>query len=269
MNIQNLLKEDKTLIMGVLNVTPDSFSDGGLYIKKELAIKRAKQMIEEGADIIDVGGESSRPGADPVSEKEELKRVIPIIKALKDINAPISIDTYKPEVAKQAIANGASIINDITGLENDKMAKLAGDTNTPVIIMHMKGTPKTMQDDTNYQDIINEIKEFFKERIEKAKHYNINTIILDPGIGFGKTVEQNLTIIKHLNEFTELGPILLGTSRKSFIGKISNLPENKRLEGTIASCVIGANNGAKILRVHDIKEIKQAIQITDEIKWIK
>ncbi len=255
--------------MGVLNVTPDSFSDGGLYIKKELAIKRAKQMIEEGADIIDVGGESSRPGADPVSEKEELKRVIPIIKALKDINAPISIDTYKPEVAKQAIANGASIINDITGLENDKMAKLAGDTNTPVIIMHMKGTPKTMQDDTNYQDIINEIKEFFKERIEKAKHYNINTIILDPGIGFGKTVEQNLTIIKHLNEFTELGPILLGTSRKSFIGKISNLPENKRLEGTIASCVIGANNGAKILRVHDIKEIKQAIQITDEIKWIK
>jgi len=213
----------KTLIMGILNVTSDSFSDGSLYVSFDAAIDHAKQMVADGADIIDVGGESSRPHADSVSEEEELKRVLSVVKHLvKEVDVPISIDTYKPKVAEECIKAGAHIINDITGLRDDKMVDIAATYNTPVIIMHMKGNPQTMQQNPSYKDVVQDIKSFFKERIDKARKAGITSLILDVGIGFGKTVSHNLQLIKRLHEFTSLGyPLLIGPSRKSFIGQIT------------------------------------------------
>jgi len=257
----------KTKIMGILNVTPDSFLDGGKFIDVEKAVQHAKQMIDEGADIIDVGGESSRPGSDPVSKEEELKRVLDVVRRLsKEVNVPISIDTYKPEVAEECIKCGAEIVNDISGLRNDKMIEVVAKYGVKVIVMHMLGEPKTMQDNIDYDDVILDIKKFLKERIEKAKLSGIKDIVIDPGIGFGKTVENNLEILRRLKEFKALGcPILVGASRKSFIGKITGLDVDERLEGTIAANVIAVMNGAEILRVHDVKECKRAIQIAEAI----
>lgn len=254
--------------MGVLNITPDSFSDGGKFLDAQQAISHAQQMVADGADIIDIGGESSRPGSDPVSEAEELRRVLPVITALAPtINIPISIDTYKPAVAQQALQAGASLVNDISGLSNAEMAGVVADYGAPIIVMHMLGTPKTMQENPEYQDVVKEIKGFFVEQIKVADKAGITDVILDPGIGFGKTTEHNLQILHRLKEFQHLGkPLLVGPSRKSFIGNITGLPVEDRLEGTLAAAVIAAYNGANIIRVHDVKECKRALQITDAIR---
>ena len=270
--ILNLNK--RPYIMGILNVTPDSFSDGGHYLTINSSVECARRMAEEGADIIDIGGESSRPGAEPVPLEVELERVIPVIKKLSDkIDILISIDTYKAKVAKEALKAGASIINDISGLRFDPMmAKIAAEAGCPVIIMHMKGTPRDMQRRPAYKDVVKEITAFFKERIAFAVKNGIkrNKIIIDPGIGFGKTVRHNLEIIKRLKEFRKLGvPILIGPSRKSFIGRILNEPVDKRLEGTAAVVAISIANGANIVRVHDVKAMADVAKITDAINKSK
>ncbi len=264
-----VLHKEKTTIMGVLNVTPDSFSDGGVYFDNvEKVISQAKQMATEGADIIDIGGESTRPGSESVSETEELRRVLPVIERLvKELSVPISIDTYKPRVAREALKAGAKIINDVTGLTNPEMVKVAAEFKCPVVIMHMQGQPKTMQTNPHYNDVIEDIKNFFKERIAVAQMAGVSEIILDPGIGFGKTLEHNLTILKRLSELTNLGfPLLIGPSRKSFIGQLTGgLPATERLEGTIAAVVTARLNGASIVRVHDVGACRRALQIADAI----
>ncbi|SHK07214.1 dihydropteroate synthase [Tepidibacter formicigenes] len=255
---------ERTYIMGILNVTPDSFSDGGEFTSVDIAINRAKEMIKEGADIIDVGGESTRPGSREVSEEEELKRVLPVVKRLiKEIDVPISVDTYKSSVADNVLSIGVPIINDVWGLQRDKnMANVIAKHNAYVVIMHN-------QMGTEYkEDIIKSIKTFFKESIKIAKEAGIKDekIILDPGIGFGKTPEQNMHVMRRLLELNELGyPVLLGTSRKSMIGKILNLPPKERVEGTIATTVMGIIQGIDIVRVHDIKENLRAAKVTDAI----
>ena len=261
------LSLDKTIIMGILNVTPDSFSDGNAFFDFNKAVEHGKQMTKDGANIIDVGGESTRPGSLHVSEKEELRRVKPVVEALaKEVEVPISIDTCKPKVAEECIKAGASIINDITGLASKKMINVAKKYNVPVVIMHMKGKPKTMQKKPYYKDVVGEIKKFLKERASRARKAGIKEIIIDPGIGFGKTTHHNLEIIKRLGEFKELGyPLLVGPSRKSFIGNVTGLPVHERLEGTIASISIAIINGANVVRVHDVKECKRAVQIADVI----
>ena len=263
----HILKFDRTLVMGVLNVTPDSFSDGGLFVDAGKAVEHAKQMIEDGADIIDIGGESTRPGSEPVSDEEEFARVGPIMQKLAKLDVPLSIDTYKPFVARKCVEVGAGIINDITGLGNQEMTDLASELKVPVVVMHMKGEPRNMQQNPVYKDAVKEIKDFLRERILKAKSAGIDDIIIDPGIGFGKTTEHNLQILKRLDEFKELKcPILVGPSRKSFIGNVAGLKVNERLEGTLASVAIAVMNGANIVRAHDVKECKKAVQIADAIK---
>ncbi|HIM83528.1 MAG TPA: dihydropteroate synthase [Candidatus Marinimicrobia bacterium] len=271
MTFSNLLSQNRTLIMGVLNVTPDSFSDGGEFLDAEKAVERAIQMVEEGADIIDIGGESSRPGADPVSESEELRRVLPVITALKDvINVPLSIDTFKASVAEKALDAGVQMINDISGLRGDgDMAKLAEERKVYTIIMHMKGTPKTMQANPSYDNLMIELVQYFEERIAFAFSAGITRekIILDPGIGFGKRVEDNFVILNELQTLVDLGyPVLVGPSRKSFIGLTLDLPENDRLEGTSATITAAVLNGAKIVRVHDVKEMRRGVLISDAIR---
>jgi dihydropteroate synthase len=257
--------------MGVLNATPDSFSDGGRYYKPNLAVKHINYMLENGADIIDIGGESTRPGSDPVSIEEELKRIIPIIDEIKkfDNNVLISVDTYKSAVAYRAIDAGADIINDISGLAYDEdMAPVLAKNDTPVVIMHIKGRPKTMQKNISYNSLIDDIKKYFIIRCDYAIRSGIkkNSIILDPGIGFGKTFNHNFKILKNLKKFKDMGlPILIGPSRKAFIGDLLDLPPNERLEGTIATVVAGILNGANMVRVHDVKEIKRAALITEKI----
>ncbi len=260
----------RTFIMGILNVTPDSFSDGGKYLDVDKAVARAEEMVKEGADVIDVGGESTRPGARPVAVKEELRRVIPVITAIKEkLKVLISIDTQKAKVARQAVEAGADIVNDVSALRADpEMIKVIKRFDIPVILMHMKGRPRTMQKNPHYNDVISEIYYFLKERINWAKKHGIdeNKIIIDPGIGFGKTLNHNLEIIRRLREFKSLGrPILVGTSRKSFIGTILNLPPQERLNGTLASCALAITNGADILRVHDVKQVKQLAKVMDKL----
>jgi len=260
--------------MAILNVTPDSFSDGGLYLSKNAAVDRALQMVHEGADIIDIGGESTRPGAEPVSEEEELSRVLPVVEALvSEVNVPISIDTYKSTVANLCLEAGASIVNDISALRfDDAMTELVANYSTYVVLMHMKGTPRNMQDAPDYSDVVGEVEVFFEERITAAKSGGIarERIILDPGIGFGKTPVHNFTILSDLERISGLGfPLLVGPSRKSFIGITLDLPENERLEGTAASVTAAVLNGAKIVRVHDVKEMKRVITITDSISAVR
>jgi dihydropteroate synthase len=263
----------KTYIMGILNVTPDSFFDGGKYINFKKAVERGLQIAEEGADLIDIGGESTRPGAEPVSVDEELKRVIPVIESLsKKINIPISIDTYKAKVAEEAINAGATIINDISGLRFDpQMPYIAAKYDTPVVIMHIKGTPKNMHVNPVYDALIPEITEYLRNSIVIAKNAGVkeNNIIIDPGIGFGKKPEHNLLIIKNLKEFANLGkPILIGVSRKSFIGKIlDDAPAEQRLEGTMAAVAVSVINGANIVRVHDVKETVKVVKVVDAIRF--
>ena len=260
----------KTWIMGVLNVTPDSFSDGGQYSDKNKAIERGLGLIEEGSDIIDIGGESTRPGSEPIPAEEETRRVIPVIKALREkTETLISVDTTKSKVAQAALDAGADIINDISSLRFDpRMAPLAAERDVPVILMHMKGMPKTMQVDPYYEDVLREVKSFLEERINEAQAAGIKRerIIIDPGIGFGKRLEDNLALINKLHILGELDrPILIGTSRKSFIGNILDLPPQERLEGTIASSIMSMAHGAHILRVHDVAAIKRAVLVAEAI----
>ncbi|MFC1477843.1 dihydropteroate synthase [Candidatus Margulisiibacteriota bacterium] len=262
------LQFDKPLIMGILNCTPDSFSDGGQYLDPGRAADHARQMLSDGAMIIDAGGESSRPGAEPVSEEEELKRVIPVISKIAD-QAIVSVDTYKASVAEQALDAGAKIINDITALQGDpRMAAVAAESGCPVVLMHMRGTPQNMQEAPEYTDIMAELISFFEERISFAVKSGIDeqNIILDPGTGFGKTTEHNLTILNKLEQLKVFGrPILLGTSRKSVIGDVLGLPPAERLEGTIATVCLGIQNNASIIRVHDVKEVARAVKMTTAI----
>ena len=256
--------------MGVLNVTPDSFSDGGLFLDQRKAIDHGLRLKQEGADIIDIGGESSRPGSDPVSCKEELDRVLPVIQELKQkTDILISIDTMKAKVAECALDAGADIINDISALRVDPdMGALAAERKIPVILMHMLGTPKTMQDNPYYDNVLAEIHSFFVERIDYAVSQGISNkkLILDPGIGFGKRLQDNLTLIKELSFFKDFNlPLLIGPSRKSFIGAILDLPAAKRLEGTLASITAGILSGAHIVRVHDVEAVKKAVLVTDAI----
>ena len=275
MNIRNfndwlLSIEKQSLIMGILNVTPDSFSDGGKYLEKNNAINHALAMIDNGADIIDVGGESTRPFSDPVSLDEEISRVIPVIEGIrKESDVCISIDTTKSEVATAALNSGASLINDVSAMEVDPlMIDVALKFDCPIIIMHMKGTPKSMQDNPQYESLISDIKDYLQERVDfiVSKGINSKKIVIDPGIGFGKTVKNNFEIINNLNHFTKMGfPVMLGASRKSFIGISLDLPEEDRLEGSLAANIIGLQNGAKIFRVHDVAETNKAFVIANKI----
>lgn len=260
--------------MGVINITPDSFSDGGKYYLDsaliDKAIADAVQMEKDGADFIDIGGESTRPGAEIVPIEKELNRVIPVIAGLSEkIKIPISIDTYKSEVAEEALKNGAEIVNDISGFRFDKkIPEVTAKYNASCILMHIKGTPKDMQKNPEYGNVVSEIYDYLKESIEIAKNAGVKQIISDVGIGFGKTLDHNTILIKNLSEFEKLDcPILLGVSRKSFMNKIFPIEINERLEGTIAANVIGIMNGANILRVHDIKENLRAVKIADYIKY--
>jgi len=275
MNIRNFNDwlssiEKQSLIMGILNVTPDSFSDGGKYLEKNNAINHALAMIDNGADIIDVGGESTRPFSDPVSLDEEISRVIPVIEGIrKESDVCISIDTTKSEVATAALNSGASLINDVSAMEVDPlMVDVALKFDCPIIIMHMKGNPKSMQDNPQYESLISDIKDYLQERVDfiVSKGVNSKKIVIDPGIGFGKTVENNFEIINNLNHFTKMGfPVMLGASRKSFIGISLDLPEEDRLEGSLAANIIGLQNGAKIFRVHDVAETNKAFVIANKI----
>jgi len=265
--------EERILIMGILNITPDSFSDGGNFFSYDSAVKHAKKMVKEGADIIDIGGESTRPGSKKISSEEEIKRILPVVKKIcKEIKKPISVDTYKSDVAKKCLEAGASMINDITALRYDEnLLDVVKSYDAPICLMHMKGTPQNMQKNPNYKDIIKEIKDFLKERSDYAIKNGIskNKIIIDPGIGFGKRtghgIEDNCKIIANISEFKKLGfPVLIGTSRKTFIGNISGkekLAPNKRIVGSIMTAVISKINGANILRVHDVKETIQSLNI--------
>ncbi|MFB5663781.1 dihydropteroate synthase [Alteribacillus sp. HJP-4] len=251
----------KTYVMGILNATPDSFSDGGRYVQLEEALKHAKEMVRAGADIIDIGGESTRPGAVEVDLKEELRRVVPVIKELaKQVEVPISIDTYKAETAKQAIEAGASIINDVWGAKADpEMAHVAAAFDVPIILMHNR-------ENTEYGDLMTDMINDMKESIAicHAAGVKNNRIILDPGIGFAKTYEQNLEAMRRLEEFTSLGyPVLLGTSRKSIVAKTLDLPVNDRLEGTGATVSLGIERGCSIVRVHDVLEMSRTVKMMD------
>lgn len=254
----------RTYIMGILNVTPDSFSDGGDFTNVGIAVKHAKDMIEEGADIIDLGGESTRPGHKFVSAEEEIKRIAPVIKKLKEeIKVPISIDTYKAEVAEEVLKLGVDMINDVWGLTYDEnMAEVIGKYDAHVCIMHN-------QDGTEYdKDIMIAIKEFLQNSIDKALKAGVKKekIVLDPGIGFGKTFEQNIEVLHRLGELQDLGyPVLLGTSRKSVLGKIVDLPPKERVAPTVATTVLGIRDGVDIVRVHDVKENLQAAMVADKI----
>ncbi|MDA8387201.1 MAG: dihydropteroate synthase [Nitrospiraceae bacterium] len=262
----------RTHIMGILNVTPDSFSDGGLYLDPARAVERALRMAGEGADIIDVGGESTRPGAAAASPEAEIERTLPVIKAIKKrTSVPVSIDTWKAPVARAALDAGADIINDISGMRFDAgMPGLAALYKVPVVLMHIKGTPEDMQKNPRYDALIPEILDYLRGSIRIASDAGVreDRIIIDPGIGFGKTVGHNLEILKNLEAFTGLGkPVLAGPSRKAFIGHVlGGAPPGERLEGTIAAAIIAIMNGASILRVHDVKEVSKAARVADAIK---
>jgi dihydropteroate synthase len=261
----------RTHIMGILNVTPDSFSDGGLYADAERAVERAREMAAQGADIIDIGGESTRPGAKPLTEEEELRRIIPVIERLAaEVMTPISVDTYKASVARKALEAGASLVNDISGLRfSPDMAKVIADHGAALAIMHIKGTPRDMQQNPVYDDVIGEIRGYLAEGVEIALKAGVDRekILVDPGIGFGKTLEHNLVILNRLQEFRVLGrPILIGTSRKRFIGTVLGiLAPEQRIEGTAATVAIAIERGARVVRVHDVAQMARVARMTDAI----
>jgi len=261
----------RTRIMGILNVTPDSFSDGGLFSDAGKALSHARNLAAAGADIIDIGGESTRPGSEPLAEDEELRRILPLIERLsKELTVPLSVDTYKAAVAERALDAGASIVNDISGLRfSPDMAKVVADHGAAVIIMHIKGTPRNMQENPVYGDVIGEIIAYLEEGIAIAERAGVdrNNTLIDPGIGFGKTLEHNLEILNRLDEFRTLGrPIVLGTSRKKFIGKVLDIPvPEQRDEGTAATVALGIERGASIVRVHDVAHMVRIVRMTDAI----
>jgi dihydropteroate synthase len=270
-NWPELLSAPRPLIMGVLNVTPDSFADHGAHFEHAAALDHARELVAAGADLLDVGGESTRPFAEPVPLEEELRRVIPVIEAIApEIPVPISIDTYKAKVAQAALSAGAAVINDISALRFDpEMAPLAAAAGAPVILMHMQGTPRDMQRDPHYGDLMGEITAFFRERLEFAVARGIprELLVLDPGIGFGKTLEHNLELIRRLAEFRELGcPLLLGPSRKAFIGHLTGRPAGpERDVGTLAALAAGVQRGARIIRTHNVAYARQFFAVWEAI----
>ena len=255
---------DRPLVMGVVNVTPDSFSDGGRFFDPEAAVSHARRLVAEGADIIDLGGESTRPGAAPVSEQEELNRVIPVLQALAALDKPISVDTRRPAVMKAVLAAGASMINDIQALAEPYALEAVAATGCAVCLMHMKGEPRTMQREPRYDDVVGEVKAFLKEAVRRCRFAGIGAdrIVADPGFGFGKTVEHNLAVLRRLPEFASLGvPLLAGLSRKSTIGHLTGRPVGERLAGSLAMALLALQGGARILRVHDVKETRDVIAV--------
>ena len=254
--------------MGILNVTPDSFSDGGRYVDPGKAVEKGLQMVEDGADFIDIGGESSRPGSHPVSEAEELRRVMPVLRALVSRNAvPISVDTQKAAVAQACLDAGAAILNDIGGLRDPRMAEAAAAYRASVIVMHMRGKPSTMQLDTGYGDVVGEIVQFLSRQAEVARRAGVREIAVDPGLGFGKTARQNFAILARLREITDLGhPVLVGPSRKSFLGSLpSGLSVEQRLEGTLAAVAVAVAGGARIARVHDVRPCRRLVEVLEAV----
>jgi dihydropteroate synthase len=253
------------LIMGVVNVTPDSFSDGGLFLDPDAAVAHGERLAGEGADILDVGGESTRPGADPVSEEEERERVVPVVERLAGTGGRISIDTTKAGVARAALGAGASIVNDVSALRSSpEIAGLVADTGADCCLMHMLGEPKTMQKDPRYDDVVSEVRAFLEERVAFAVGEGVaeERIWVDPGIGFGKTVEHNLELIRRLDEIAAIGrPVAIGTSRKSFLGKLTGKPELERVPGTVATNVLAFERGARVFRVHDVAPVADALRV--------
>lgn len=257
-------------VMGILNVTPDSFSDGGDFSQTDLAVKHAYQLVDEGADVIDIGGESTRPNATPVSLQQELDRVIPVIEALvaNQLSVPISIDTYKPEVMRAAIQAGASIVNDVRALQEEGAVEVVAKTQVGVCLMHMQGTPQTMQDKPHYQHVVKDVVDFLIERVRVCEQAGIsqNRLLLDPGFGFGKTRAHNITLVQQLDRFSQLGyPLLVGLSRKSVLGQVTGNDVDARLYASVAAAVITAMKGAKIVRVHDVKATVEALKVVAAI----
>ena len=259
---------DRVAVMGVLNVTPDSFSDGGRWLDPRTAIEHGIEMVDQGAAIVDVGGESTRPNAKPVSESEELARVLPVIEALATrIDVPISIDTRKATVARAAVAAGASIVNDTLG-EEGSIAEVAAETGAAIVVMHSRGTPQTMRSLVDYGDLVEDVRSFLHGAAEGLRALGIaaDSVVLDPGFGFAKSPEQNLQLLDRFERITDLGyPVLSGTSRKSFIGAVLDLPEGERLEGTIATAVISVMKGARLVRVHDVAPVVRAVRMTEAV----
>ncbi len=259
---------ERPIIMGILNVTPDSFSDGGLFANKQQALIKAQQMIVEGVDILDVGGESTRPGAAKVSEQQELDRVIPLIEALKGFDCPISVDTRKPKVMKEALGAGVSMINDVTALESEESIKIVAEADVPVCLMHMRGLPQTMQQSPTYENIVDEVIEFLIERAKIAQGLGVKqqNIVLDPGFGFGKTLAHNVALFKSLDRLVEKGyPVLVGLSRKSMLGEITGKNVTDRMPASITSAMLAVQAGVKILRVHDVSETKDMLRVLDAL----
>lgn len=263
-----VLSLDRVAIMGVLNVTPDSFSDGGLWFDHDRAVAHALRMVEDGATLIDVGGESTRPDASPVSEDEELRRVVPVIEALRDrVHVPISIDTRKPAVARAAVDAGASMVNDTLG-EEGSVAEVAAATGAAITVMHSRGTPRTMRSLTEYGNLVEDVRRFLTERAAALERMGIpsDSIVLDPGFGFAKSPQQNLVLLNRLERIVDIGlPVLAGTSRKSFIGAVLDVPEGHRVEGTIATAVIAMMKGARLVRVHDVRDVQRALRMTEAV----
>jgi len=262
----------RTLIMGIINVTPDSFFDGGRHFEPAKAIADGEAMAASGADILDIGGESTRPGAQPVSENEEIARVLPVVRGLRaQVDVPISIDTYKTKVARAALDAGADIVNDISALRFDpEMASMVATENVPLILMHMQGTPRTMQKDPQYGDVVRQVRDFLAAQLYQAMESGVaqDAVVIDPGIGFGKTIEHNLQLLRGLPMLAALGqPLLVGVSRKTFIGKILGAEPAERLEGSLAAAVAAVLAGANILRVHDVAETCKALRIADAIRF--
>ncbi|HYX67198.1 MAG TPA: dihydropteroate synthase [Burkholderiales bacterium] len=255
--------------MGVVNITPDSFSDGGRFLDPAAAIEHARRLADEGADIIDIGGESTRPGAAPVPEGEEMDRVIPVLEALRDLPVPVSVDTRRPAVMQAALAAGASMINDIGAFaEPYSLLRVAG-SGCAVCLMHMKGTPATMQREPHYDDVVAEVKAFLKEAVRRARFSGIgeDRIVVDPGFGFGKTARHNLVLLRRLGELADLGvPLLAGLSRKSTIGGITGRPVGERLAGSLAMALLAVQGGAKIVRVHDVRETRDVIAVWEAVR---
>lgn len=264
------LSLDRVLVMGILNVTPDSFSDGGLWFDPERGVEHALEMVDQGAEIIDVGGESTRPGAEDVGLDEELRRVIPVIETLaRETDVPLSIDTRKAEVARRAVEAGACIVNDTLGEESDeRIWQVAAETSAALVFMHSRGTPATMRSMTAYADVVEDVATFLAERAKVIQQAGVSSdsLVLDPGFGFAKTAEQSLTLLHHLDRIVDIGyPVLSGTSRKSFIGAVLDLPEGQRVEGTAATVAWSVMKGARIVRVHDVGQMSRVVRMTEAI----
>jgi dihydropteroate synthase len=268
---QTLTLGERTIVMGIVNVTPDSFTDGGMYLTTDDAVRHGARLVDEGADVLDIGGESTRPGAEPVDADEELRRVIPVVEGLTEMQqtTPISIDTRKPEVARAALEAGARIVNDVTAGRDGAMLETVADTDAGIVLMHMLGEPQTMQDDPRYDDVVAEVHEFLRERIEAAVFAGISEerVCVDPGIGFGKNVEHNLALLRSVSALRLLGAaVMVGASRKRFIGVLTGAEDpTERLEGSLAAAVLAASLGADVVRVHDVAPTVRALRVADAI----